>query len=175
MHAPTRSRHASIDLAASQMFAHFFQAYLECDPPIQEVIRQMASIIDDPDADEDDRAMAVATLHEALFPSRSGDDGLLGVDLEQEERESAKEDESALASLDAEEDAFAGRVKTILRDRNITQEQLAATLDIGQPAVSMLLARNARPQRRTVERFACALGVSPEDLWPGFQSDTGSG
>jgi DNA-binding Xre family transcriptional regulator len=175
MHAPPRSRHASIDLAASQMFAHFFQAYLECEPPIQEVIRQMTAIVDDPEADEDDRAMAVATLHEAFFPSRSGDDGLLGVDLEQEERESAKEEESALAALDAEEDAFAGRVKAILHDLNMTQEQLAAALDIGQPAVSMLLSRKSRPQRRTVERIARALGVSPGDLWPGFKTEVGSG
>ncbi len=173
MYAPTRSRHAAIDLAASQMFVHFFQAYLECEPSIQEVVRQMASIVDDPEADDDDRAMAVATLHEALFPSRSDDDGLLGVDLEQEERESAKEDESDLASLDAEEDAFAGRVKTILRDRKMTQEQLAAALDIGQPAVSMLLARKARlsaapsnvsPSRWGSRRRPC--GPDSRAIWP---------
>jgi predicted XRE-type DNA-binding protein len=174
MHTPTRSRHASIDRAASRMFAHFFQAYLECEPSIQEVIRQMASIIDDPEADEDDRDMAVATLQEALFPSRSGDDGLLGVDLEQEECKSAQEDESTHAALDAEEDAFAERVKTILRDRNMTQEQLAVALDIGQPAVSMLLSRQSRPQRRTIERVARALGVAPGDLWPGFQGEVAS-
>ena len=38
-------------------------------------------------------------------------------------------------------------------------------------AVSMLLSRQSRPQRRTVERFARARGVAPEDLWPGFKGD----
>jgi DNA-binding Xre family transcriptional regulator len=171
MHAPTRTRHANIDLAASQMFAHFLQAYLECEPEIQDVIRRMAAIIDDPEADEDDRAMAIATLYEALFPTRSRRDGLLGVDLEREERRSAREDEANRATFDAEEEAFAGRVQSILRDRNMTQEQLAEALEIGQPAVSMLLSRKSRPQRRTVERFARVLGVVAEDLWPGFKGD----
>jgi plasmid maintenance system antidote protein VapI len=174
MHTPTRSHHASIDLAAGRMFAHFFRAYLECEPPIQEVIREMSSIIDDPEADEDDRAMAVATLQEALFPSRSDDDGLLGTDLEREEHEPSNDDRSIRAALDAEEGEFAERVRTILHQRNLTQEQLAAALDIGQPAVSMLLSRQARPQRRTVERVARALGVPPGDLWPGFQSEAAS-
>jgi DNA-binding Xre family transcriptional regulator len=174
MPTPTRSPHASIELAASRMFAHLFQEYLECEPPNQEVIRQMASIIDDPEADEDDRAMAVATLFEALFPSRSDDDGWLGVDLEQEERESAKEARSIHVALDAREEAFAERLRSILHDRNMTQESLAAALGIGQPAISMLLSRQARPQRRTVERVARALGISPGDLWPGFHGEVAS-
>jgi hypothetical protein len=157
------------------MFAHWLQAYLECEPDIQDVIRRMAAIIDDPDADEDDRALATATLSEALFPAHSRDDGLLGVDLEQEEHRWASEDAATRAALDAEEEAFAGRVQSILRARNWTQEQLAAALDIGQPAISMLLSRKARPQRRTVERLARALGVAPEDLWPGFQGDASTG
>src|SRR6516165_9320344 len=99
MHAPTRSRHAKIDLAASQMFAHFLQAYLECEPAMQDVIRQMAAIVDDPEADEDDRAMATATLHEALFPAYSERDGRLGVDLEEEEEPSAHEDEAIRAAF----------------------------------------------------------------------------
>jgi hypothetical protein len=157
------------------MFAHFLQAYLEYKPDIQDVIRQMAAIIDAPDADEDDRAMATPTLQEALFPTHSRDDGLLGVDLEPEEHRLAQEDAVTQATLDAEEEAFADRVQSILRARHLTQEQLAAALDIGQPAIAMLLSRKARPQRRTVERFARALGVAPEDLWPGFQGDVTAG
>ena len=50
----------------------------------------------------------------------------------------------------------------------MTQEQLAAKIGVGQPAISNMLNRQCRPQRRTVKRLATALDVSPEDLWPGI-------
>ncbi len=171
MQASLSSRDADTGPAQSRMFAHLFQAYLECDPEMQDVIRRMAAIIVEPEVDEDDRAMALATLHEALFPAVSDRDGFLGADLEEEERSGSIDDAALAASLDAEEEAFAERVKAILHRRNMTQEQLATALGIGQPAISMLLARKARPQRRTVERVAGALGVEPGELWPGFQVD----
>jgi len=52
----------------------------------------------------------------------------------------------------------------------MTQEALAAKLGVGQPAISNMLNRQCRPQRRTVLRLAQALGISPEELWPGFQA-----
>jgi len=54
--------------------------------------------------------------------------------------------------------------------RGMTQEALAAKLGVGQPAISNMLNRQCRPQRRTVLRLAQALGISPEELWPGFQA-----
>ncbi len=50
-----------------------------------------------------------------------------------------------------------------------TQNELAAKVGIGQPAVSMMLNRACRPQRKTVIRFAEVLEVAPQDLWPGIQ------
>jgi transcriptional regulator with XRE-family HTH domain len=54
--------------------------------------------------------------------------------------------------------------------QGLSQAELAAKVGIGQPAVSMMLNRACRPQRKTVLRFAEALGVRPEELWPRFQS-----
>ena len=129
----------------------------------------MVAIVVDPEVDEDDRSMSLATLHEALFPARSERDGLLGVDLE-EERSSAGDASEIVDALDAEEEAFAARVKAILYRRNMTQEQLAEALGIGQSAVSMLLGARHAPSERTVS-LRRALGVAPEELWTGFQSD----
>ena len=53
-----------------------------------------------------------------------------------------------------------------MKQRSITQEQLAEAIGVGQPAVSMLLSRTCRPRKRTVERIAVALGVEPSELWP---------
>jgi transcriptional regulator with XRE-family HTH domain len=50
----------------------------------------------------------------------------------------------------------------------ITQEELAKTVGIGQPAISNMLKRQCRPQKRTVERLAEALKLSPQDLWPNY-------
>lgn len=94
MRAPLSSQDVNSVLAQSRTFAYLFQEYLGCDPEMQAVIRRMAAIIVDPAIDADDRAMALATLHEALRPSLSERDGLLGVDLEWEERMSATEDAS---------------------------------------------------------------------------------
>ncbi len=86
------------------------QSYPEYALELQDMIRRMAAIIANPETEDEDRAMATATLHEALVPIRSGHDGLLGFDLEWEEHHSASEEVVVQSALDAEEEAFAERV-----------------------------------------------------------------
>jgi transcriptional regulator with XRE-family HTH domain len=52
-----------------------------------------------------------------------------------------------------------------------TQEMLAEKAGVGQPAISNMLNRQCRPQRRTIQKFAAVLGVSPDELWPGFSAE----
>lgn len=169
MSTTTNLREAGFIQASSQAFAHLLQAYLECDPTLQGVVRKMVEIINDPETDEDDRKMAALTLQEALFPSRSPNDGYLGADLEDEERNAVGEMAETLNRMDEEEASFASRVDSLLRERGMTQAELAAAIGVGQPAVSMMLARKARPQRRTIEKIAQALDVPEDRLWPGFK------
>ncbi len=70
--------------------------------------------------------------------------------------------------MDAEEATFAERLSAVMAAKGFSQSRLARASDVGQPAISMLLARSCRPQRRTVERLARALDVAPGDLWPDF-------
>jgi lambda repressor-like predicted transcriptional regulator len=127
----------------------------------------MATIANDPEATPEERDDAIATIAEALFPD--GDDGSLGVDLEASESQDALGPEKAvLDAMDAEEATFSDRLAALLRDKQVTQVQLAEQIGVGQPAISMMLARKCRPQRRTIKKIAGALGVAPEDLWPGF-------
>jgi lambda repressor-like predicted transcriptional regulator len=154
-------------LTTSRMFAEVLQAYLECSEEVQEVIRDMAAIVNDPDATPDEQAMACATISEALFPWRY--DGHLGVDLEDEERSAAehgKDSEPVYADMNKQEKHFSERVQAIMTERGMTQADLAKACGIGQPAVSNLLSRGSRPQRRTVEKIAGALGVTPSEIWP---------
>lgn len=152
--------------ALAPLAAQWIHAFLECSDEVQGVIRKMASIITSPDTDDDDKDLAIATLLEALFPvTHNGELGADLLDLEDDLREDA-EGAKLLSEMDEEEATFAARVKEQLEKQNLTQEQLASRVGIGQPAVSMMLNRESRPQKRTVVRIAEALGVSPQELWP---------
>lgn len=149
--------------------AKFLHAYLECSNEIQAGIREMLGILDDPETDDDDRESTLFTLADALFPNPH--DGKLGMDLEQSEilgADHSEEMREALEQMDMEEETFAQRLRQLMDERKLNQESLAAKVGIGQPAISNMLSRQCRPQRRTVLRFAEALDVSPEEVWPGF-------
>ena len=134
--------------------AKFLRAYVECSDEIQAGIREMLEILNDPSTDEDDRDMTLATLADALFPDPH--ERPLGVDLEEWEKHDTKSDEAraALQELDREEETFAARLRDLMAGRRITQEELAAKIGVGQPAISNMLNRQCRPQRRTILRLA---------------------
>jgi lambda repressor-like predicted transcriptional regulator len=153
--------------------AKFLRAYLECSDEIQAGIRDLLEILSDPSTDEDDRDSILMTLADALFPDPH--DGKLGMDLEESEDLGAGYSEEMRANvkeMEQEEEAFASRLRSIMESRQVTQEQLAARIGVGQPAISNMLNRQCRPQRRTVFRLADALGVAPGDLWPGFSDES---
>lgn len=151
----------------SRTFAMAFQAYMECDSEVQQAIREMSAIVADPEADEDEREMAISTIAEALFPQRES--GQPGISLEGWDRLESGSPDAASVELDREETAFSERVAAILQDRGMSQAQLAEAIGIGQPAVSMLLSRKSRPQARTVRKIAEALGVPAAELWPNLR------
>jgi lambda repressor-like predicted transcriptional regulator len=152
-----------------QRFAPLFQAYLECSDELQAHARKLFAALADPELDEDDRALAAMTLADVLFPNLH--DGELGSDLKECEVMSAQhspETRETLKGMDREEATFAERLRTVMHERGVTQVQLAERIGVGQSAIAMMLQRECRPQRRTVARMADALGVPPEQLWPGF-------
>jgi transcriptional regulator with XRE-family HTH domain len=54
-------------------------------------------------------------------------------------------------------------------DLPITQEEVAERIGVGQPAISKMLNRNRRPQKKTIMKLATALNVSPMVLGPGVE------
>jgi lambda repressor-like predicted transcriptional regulator len=150
--------------------ARFLQAFVECNRQTQESVLEMTSIITDPNSTDDERAMAGDAIVEALFP-------MLSVDVPEHYRHLIR-DESAVSisrDIQAEEKQFADKVRVCMAQKGVTQETLAQRAGIGQPAVSNILNRRCRPQRRTVVKFAEALGVSPQELWPGFDDTVAAG
>jgi DNA-binding XRE family transcriptional regulator len=103
-----------------------------------------------------------------LYPQYIGEE--LGMDSEQydaiqKESECASEPDLDV-SLDREEATFAERLRELMDKNGISQTRLAEMIGVGQPAISMMLSRSCRPQLRTVEKIAQALGVSVNSLWP---------
>jgi lambda repressor-like predicted transcriptional regulator len=148
-------------------FARVLRAFVECSGPIQNIVLEMAEIVSDEESDEDDRAVASDAMMEALFPSRTTD-----VLRHYREILRAPCDAGAADELRTEQEDFATRVRRLMKEKGITQDDLAKAADIGRPAVSNLLTRRCRPQRRTVDKFAMALGATPAELWPEYVNTT---
>ncbi len=149
------------------VFAPWFRAYLECSDEVQAIVRDMFEIISDEASEASEKEMAAATVAEALFPSSLN--GAIGADLlelEEHHKSTCSRSAEALEQMDAQEKHFSVRVAHYLKEQGLTQEQLGKAIGIGQTGVSMLLSRESRPQRRTVEKIAKALDVDPSELWP---------
>jgi lambda repressor-like predicted transcriptional regulator len=154
-------------LAANvRTYAEIQHAFDECDSEIQAVVREMLGIVNDPEADEAEKGRAINTIVEAIFPG-------LGAELMQVEK-SVRRSGDGLALRDRfaqEEQIFSDRLSSIMREKSLTQEVLAERAGVSQSAIANLLSRECRPQRRTIMKFAQALGVTPESLWPGIADE----
>jgi lambda repressor-like predicted transcriptional regulator len=148
----------SVTMEELKAFAELLRVYLNCGEEDQRGIASMASIATDPNATEDEIEAALETLREGLFPTEALD---LEIDREPDE-------EGVRNQMDLEEQTFASRLDRCMKSKRMSQVELAAAIGVGQPAISMMLSRNCRPQRRTVEKIARALDVPPDELWPGF-------
>ena len=153
------------DVAQTQLpcVAQFMSAYRQCDPEIRDVVDEMLQVYMSPDANEDERTMASHTIIEAVYPSIAHDQVLAETERLAAAREIREE-------FDREEQAFAESVLERMAKLDITQAQLAEKMDVSQPAISNILRRHSRPQRRTIERFADALECTPADLWSGWSA-----
>lgn len=133
---------------------------------MQHHVREMIEILDAPESDDDERAMALHTLHEILFSEQR--DGSVTLEHVEECAVAHQPDGAAeKAELDDEERRFSERLQAAMDRKGMNQSQLADALGLHQSAISMMLSRKCRPQQRTVRRLSEALGVSPTELWPG--------
>lgn len=159
----TQGAERSLANANVMQFAAMKSAFDGCSAEVQEVITDMINIILDPTIANDEKSHAIDVICEAMFPSLTADFREL------DERFNAlPEAKAEEAELIAEEEAFGERLKVIMEQRGMSQESLAGEAGVSQPAISNMLNRRCRPQKRTIARFAAALGVKPEDLWPNY-------
>lgn len=148
----------------------FLRAYLECSDEVQQAVCEMLRVLDEPSSSKEQRDMAISTIADALF--RNPHKGQYGMDLAASEGEAAAVEprlQAIVKRMDEEEGSFALRLRKLMDDRCITQEELATRIGVGQPAISNMLNRNCRPQKKTIMRLATALNVPATVLWPGVE------
>ncbi len=64
------------------------------------------------------------------------------------------------------EASFAVRLKELMAAKHLSQRELAERVGCTQPAISLMLQRSCRPQKKTILKLAEALHVHPQELWP---------
>jgi predicted XRE-type DNA-binding protein len=164
----------TLQASALQAATPIVLALAECDEELREDAIELFKQLASGELDQEQQYATTALLAEILFPNCDGQ-GQPGLDLAEAEEIAAKVDPDAqrvLERMDKEEAGFARRLREIMEEKGLTQAQLAELVGIGQPAISMMLNRSCRPQRKTVLRFAEALGVPAQSLWPGDRGDT---
>ena len=153
---------------SSKIQNDFMRALMECSSELQDqVLLLLKDVVCPDDVDPDDKEMAMFTIADILFPNPHK--GLHGMDLQESEDEAAQRDSELseiVRQMDAQEATFAHRLQAAMDEQGMTQCELASAVGLGQSAIANLLARNCRPQRRTVVKLANALSVSPDELWP---------
>jgi lambda repressor-like predicted transcriptional regulator len=168
LNVATTEREKLFATAALQAAAPIVQALQECDEELRAEALTLFAQLNEGGLDEGQRVATLALLAEILFPN-ADQRGLSGLDLVESEasvKEHAPEPTTVGEEMDREEATFAERLRALMEEKGLTQEKLAEKLGVGQPAISMMLARECRPQKKTVHRLAEALGVAPEALWP---------
>ena len=150
-------------------FAAGYLAFRKLDEDTREDVDELVSAAVRDDMESHEREGIFATLAQILFPAlcHSLDRSTFEVSNEVHTREGVL----SAQSLDQEEATFASLLQEALGAKAFTQTALAQAIGVHQSAISMMLSRKCRPQRRTVERIAAALGVDPSSLWPSFKGE----
>jgi predicted XRE-type DNA-binding protein len=155
-----------IQHSLSGLFAELFAVYERGSKEVKEIISSMVGVFNAPKADADERMAALDTLAEILFPAKDGEQ--FGVDLEDLSSVESAGAGKVAAGMEKDEGIFAANLRRLMTERKVSQKALAEQIDVGQPAISMMLNRHCQPQRATVEKLAKALKVAPKKLWPKF-------
>jgi predicted XRE-type DNA-binding protein len=143
-------------------------AFAECAAELRAEALELFKALASGELDEELRIATTSLLAEILFPN-ADTDGLLGLDLAEAKQMGPPVDpeaEGACDPMDQEEADFGKQLRQLMESKGTTQAQVAAAVGIGRPVVSMMLNRACRSQEKTVLRFAQALGVELEELWP---------
>lgn len=146
-------------------------ALAECSDAIQQVVVNLLGVVKNPRTTPVERQRALMTIADALFPN-SDEGGEYGLDLAASEASAAAGSPSLareVQKMDTQEATFAQRLREVMEAKRVSQLELADRVGCSQPAISQMLNRNCRPQKKTILKLAEALNVQATDLWPDIE------
>jgi transcriptional regulator with XRE-family HTH domain len=121
-------------------------AMAECNDEVRDVVLRMVRVVESPQATPAEREHALATIADVLLQNP-------------DEEEHARSQQAV----------FADRLRSLMTEKCVTQQELAQRIGCSQPAVSQMLNRSCRPQKKTILKLAEALNVRPQELWPDLE------
>ena len=154
-----------------EMRQRFLGAPAERSDEIQGVVFEMVSIVENPHTTSLERHRALTTIADALF-SNPDEVGEYGQDLVASAASAAAETfqpRSRGPEDGLPEAAFADRLRELMEVKRVTQQELSSRVGCSQPAISQMLNRKCRPQKKTIFKLAEALQVQPQELWPDIE------
>lgn len=134
---------------------------------IRQTVLRMLTVIENANSTAEEKQRACSTIRDAF--ELHGDPNRYGVTLAEYEANAAANHPSVdrlAGELDSQEAAFAEKLRELMKARAMTQSELASRIGCTQPAISQMLKRQCRPQKKTLVSLANALDVQPRDLWP---------
>ena len=133
------------------------------------MVVSLLAVVKDPRTTAAERKRALMTIADALFLNPDEEDGEYGQDLSASEAYAAARNAPLareVGKMNAQEETFARRLRELMDAKQLSQRELAERVGCSQPAISQMLNRMCRPQKKTILRLAEALHVQPRDLWP---------
>jgi transcriptional regulator with XRE-family HTH domain len=155
-----------------EMRQRFLGALAERSDELEKVVFQMVGIVEDPHATPSQRHRSLATITDALFLNPH-DGGQHDQDLAASETGSEAEFAGPgcdVQRTDCQVAAFADRLRELMTVTCVTQQELSNRVGCSQPAISQMLNRKSRPQKKTILRLTAALQVAPRELWPDLET-----
>lgn len=143
----------------------------ECSDDIQQVVVSMLGLLKNSETSPNERQRALMTLADALSLNPD-EDGEYGQDLVASEAGAAVRYPllaREVEKMNSQEASFAARLREIMKAKHISQTELAERIGCSQPAISRMLNRNGRPQKKTILKMAEALNVNTQELWPDLE------
>lgn len=150
----------------------FLARLAECSDAVQGVVIKLLGVLKNPDTTPTERQRCLMTLADALFFNPDETDGAYEMDLAASESyAAAKVPQLAhvVEKMNNQEETFAYRLRDLMDAKKISQQELAARAHCSQPAISQILNRKCRPQKKTIIKLAEALNVNAVDLWPDIE------
>ena len=135
----------------------FWTALAECSDEQQAVVLRMLGVVENSQSTPAERQQSLSTIASTfgLKPAAG-----------QYELDSVA---GEIPALDTRQAVFAGRLRELMDTKRVSQQELASRVGCSQPAISQMLNRSCRPQKKTILKLAEALSVNPHDLWPDLE------